>query len=248
MQRLQVGVGAPVVLSHALGLDHEMWLPLIGLLAPTRPIYAYDHAGHGRSSSSAGYDIGHFVNDAVKIIDQINEGPVVWIGLSMGAMVGQGLAIKRPELLSELVLAHTVAVFSEEAKKGWGDRIGLVASAGMSGVVDAIANRYLTEYFQNRTPRALTALKDKIVSNDPQNYAACCAAVAQVNWIDQLVLVKTPTLVIAGELDLGATPAMAAAIHQRIAASQLVVLPKVSHLSPWEDGAAFSNAVNTFLI
>jgi 3-oxoadipate enol-lactonase len=59
--------------------------------------------------------------------------------------------------------------------------------------------------------------------------------------------IKLPTLIMVGEEDPGTPVAAAEAIHERIAGSQLVVLPAARHLSNIEQAAAFNKALMTFL-
>ena len=94
------GEGPPVVLSHALGLDVHMWDELAARLAKNMTVLRYEHRGHGGSAVPPGpYTIEQLVDDAARVIREWGRGPVAWIGLSMGGMVGQGLAILHPELL-----------------------------------------------------------------------------------------------------------------------------------------------------
>jgi len=62
-----------------------------------------------------------------------------------------------------------------------------------------------------------------------------------------LKLISCPTLVLAGALDIGATPAMAEAIHREITGSRLEIFEHASHLSPLEQPEKFQRAVSNFL-
>lgn len=246
--QLADGPGRPVVLSHALGLDHSMWSAWAATQAGQRAILAHDHRGQGRSPMNrAAISMPDLVDDAAQIIENWKRGPVVWIGLSQGGMVGQGLAIRRPDLLSGLVLAHTTAVYPPAGKAAWAARIAAVRAGGMEAVADLIMQRYLSEAFRAAHPEATAHLRAKILENNPENYAAHCQAVGDVDWLEALHLIVCPTLVLAGALDAGATPAMAKAIQERIPGAQLDVLERASHLSPLEQPAAFDRAVRAFL-
>ena len=248
-RELRAGSGSPVILSHALGLDHEMWLPIIDKMDTKRPILAFDHCGHGSSFLTNTCSMDDLVKDAALLIETVSKDntPVMWLGLSLGAMVGQGLAIQRPELIDGLLLAHTAARYTLAAKSAWAQRVATVRAQGMAAVVDIIVERYLCDNYRSQNPLAVSKLKHKLLGNDPASYAACCEAVANVDWIDALNRVKTPTLILGGAYDKGATPEMADEIHQRIASSQLTILPEVSHLSPWEDSEAFALITNKFI-
>lgn len=247
--QLADGPGRPVVLSHALGLDHTMWSDWALTQAGQRPVLAYDHRGHGRSSIPAGAMTMHaLVDDAEKIILQWGRDAVVFVGLSMGGMVGQGLAIRRPELLGGLVLAHTAAVYSSVAQDAWAQRIEAVAAGGMGAVADLVVQRYLSDEFRRLHPDAAMRLRAQLMTNDARGYSASCHAVRGVDWLDELHRITCPTLVLAGALDLGATPAMAQVIQQRISGARLLVFEHASHLSPLEQPTAFHKAVQDFLL
>ncbi|WP_280151223.1 alpha/beta fold hydrolase [Piscinibacter sp. XHJ-5] len=242
------GQGAPVVLSHALGLDLTMWDGLAAGLAATHEVARYDHRGHGGSAVPAGpYTMEQLVADAARLIREWGRGPVVFIGLSMGGMVGQGLAIRHPELVKALVLANTTSRYPEAAAAVWAQRIEAVEAGGMAAVADMVVERYVHAGFRAQHPEAAHALRAQLLRSDPAGYAASCRAVAAVDWTDSLPAVRCPTLVIAGALDAGATPAMAQVIADRIPGARLEVFDDASHLSVAEVPQAFAQTVSAFL-
>lgn len=99
--------GQPVVLSHGQGSDLHVWDHVAAELALHHPVLRYDHRGHGGSAPTHdGLNMPALVDDAARVIREWGRGPVVFIGLSMGAMVGQGLAIEHPDSVSRLFLAN----------------------------------------------------------------------------------------------------------------------------------------------
>jgi 3-oxoadipate enol-lactonase len=243
--------GLPVVMSHALGLDLGMWDGLAAALAPTHPVLRYDHRGHGGSLASPGdFALDDLVEDAARVIREWGRGPVVFIGLSMGGMVGQGLAIRHPGLVRGLVLANTVARYPEAARDAFEQRAQAVEQGGMAAVADVVVERYLHADFRAARPEAARALRDQLLRCDAAAYAATCRAVGAVDWLDGLAEIRCPALVMAGARDVGAPPALAQAIAERIPGAQLEVLPDASHLSVAEQPEAFErlvrNALSTF--
>jgi 3-oxoadipate enol-lactonase len=242
------GKGPPVVLSHALGLDLHMWDAFAGRLAPHFAVMRYDHRGHGGSARPPGpYPMDGLVDDAARAIREWGQGPVAWIGLSMGGMVGQGLAVRHPELLRGAVLANTTARYPEAARPTWTARIAAVEQGGMAAVTGAVIERYLHADYRAAHPEVVAALRERLLRTDPAAYVACCHAVAGVDWLDRLASVRLPTLVVGGARDVGATPEMARAIAERIAGAELRVLADASHLSVVEAGDEFHAAVSSFL-
>lgn len=246
--QLADGPKTPIVLSHPLGLDHELWSTTAQMFAGERPVLAYDHRGHGRSEVPAGpYTMTNLVADAEAVVTAWGKGPVIFIGLSMGGMVGQGLAIRRPELLRALVLAHTTGRYPEVGRSAWDDRVRKVQEGGLSSVAGLVLQRYLTESVRTRRPELVQQLREQLLHTEAAGYIASCQAIRDVDWLDDLHRVEVPTLVIAGAHDMGAPPAMAHEIQSRIAGATLEVLPDASHLGPVETPAAFEAVLRRFL-
>lgn len=246
-------LGAPtLVFSHALGLDHTMWDSVAATFSATNPVLTYDHRGHGQDQTlfhdpGARWALDDLVDDAARLIRTQTQGPVVFIGLSMGGMVAQGLAIQHPELLRAVVLAHTVAQYAEPAREAWIQRAKTVRAQGMAGVVDAVVARYLGEEFRAAHPLAEARLRAKLLTNNPQAYANSCEALATLDWLPQLHQVRCPVLVVAGRHDLGAPVAEAQRIAAALPQAQLAVLEHSAHLSTVEEPRALSALIRQFL-
>lgn len=238
----------PVVLAHALGLDLSMWDALTSHLAATRSVLRYDQRGHGASAVPRGpYRLDELVDDAARVIREWGRGPVVFVGLSMGGMVGQGLAIRHPELVKGVVLANTTAKYPEAALAMWAQRIATVEQGGLPAIAEMAMERYFTAAFRAQQPEAAAAQRATLLRTSAAGYVAGCHAVAGVDWLEQLPRIACPTLVIAGAHDIGAPPAMAQAIAERVRGAELVTLAEASHISVVEQPVAFAAAVDAFL-
>jgi 3-oxoadipate enol-lactonase len=237
-----------LVFSHALGLDHTMWAGVAEAFAGTHAVVLYDQRGHGRSAAGTGaWALDDLVDDAATLIRREADGPVVFVGLSMGGMVAQGLAIRHPELLRGAVFAHTVASYGDAARQAWAQRVETVQASGMAGVADTVVARYLGDAFRAAHPDAVAALRATLMANDPQAYAAACRAVAQVDWLPSLHAVRCPVLVIAGRHDVGAPVSEARRIAAAVSAARLEILEHSAHLSPVEEPLGLVSALRRFL-
>jgi 3-oxoadipate enol-lactonase len=237
-----------VVLSHALGCDLTMWDRLANQLAADCRVISHDHRGHGSSDAPAGpYTMADLADDAARLLRELDSGPVVWIGLSMGGMVGQELALRHPSLVAALVIANSTSRYPAAASDMWRQRIETVRSQGMEAIADAVMGRYFHEGFHGAQPATVARYRQRLVTTDVDGYVGCCEAVRAVDTTDRLPQIAVPALVIAGELDQGTPVAMAQALAERIPHAQLAVLPQASHLSVIEQPRAFANAVTQFL-
>jgi 3-oxoadipate enol-lactonase len=237
-----------VVLSHALGCDLTMWDPLANNLAADCRVIAYDHRGHGSSDAPAGpYAMADLADDTARLLRELDTGPVVWVGLSMGGMVGQELALRHPALVGALVLAHTTSGYPDSARAVWEQRIATVREQGIGAIADAVMARYFHESFRAAHPATVDRFRQRLVTTDEEGYVGCCAAVGGVDTTARLGQIAVPTLVLAGELDQGTPVDMARTLADGIAGARLQVLAGASHLGAVEQPDAFAAAVTAFV-
>ena len=237
-----------VVLSHALGCDLTMWDSLANQLALDNRVIAYDNRGHGSSDApDALYSMADLADDAARLLRELDTGPVVWVGLSMGGMVGQELALRHPSLVRALVLANTTSGYPEAARAVWQERIATVRSQGIEAIADAVMGRYFHDAFRAWKAATVARFRRRLVTTDAVGYVGCCEAVGTVNTGSRLGQISVPTLVIAGELDQGTPVAMAQALAGGIPGARLEVLADASHLSAAEQPEAFAASVVAFV-
>ncbi len=237
-----------VVLSHALGCDLSMWDSLANQLAADCRVIACDHRGHGSSDApDAMYSMADLADDAARLLRELDTGPVVWVGLSMGGMVGQELALRHPALVRALVLANTTSGYPDAARAVWEQRIATVRSDGIEAIADAVMERYFHDAFRARKAATVARFRRRLVTTDAVGYVGCCDAVGKVDTTGRLGQIGVPVLVVAGELDQGTPVAMAQALAEAIPGARLEVLAGASHLSAIEEPEGFASAVVGFV-
>jgi 3-oxoadipate enol-lactonase len=241
--------GAPVVtLSHSLATHLGMWEPQVAVLAARYRVLRYDTRGHGETDAPAGaYSLDLLAEDAKVLLSALGIERTHFIGLSMGGMIGQLLALKHPEMLRSLILCDTSSRVPPEARPMWDDRIRIAESQGMEPHVEPTLGRWFTAPFLKEHPDAVDRVRTMIRGTKPQGYIGCGHAIKALDLTDQLQRISVPTLVIVGEDDPGTPVAAARTIHERVKGSELVILKSASHLSNIEQGEAFNAAVTAFL-
>jgi len=237
-----------VVLSHALGCDLTMWDRLASELAADHDVIAYDHRGHGSSDAPEGlYDMAELAEDAARLLRELDCGPVIWIGLSMGAMVGQELALRHPGLVVSLVIANSTSGYPQAARDNWRQRIATVQEQGIEAIADAVMQRYFHDTFRSEHAGEVAAYRRRLLTTDIEGYIGCCNAVGTVDTTDRLKSLSLPVLIIAGRLDQGAPLEMSEIMRNEIAGAQLVVLEDASHIAVVEQPETFAAAVKQFV-
>ena len=236
------------VLAHALGCELTMWDALAHHLAEHGRVVRYNQRGHGDSEAPAGpYTMAELADDAARLIAELALGPVVWVGLSMGGMIGQELALRHPGLVRALVLANTTSGYPAEAQAGWSQRIAGIQQGGLEAIVDGALQRWFHAGFHAQQPQTVAHWRARVLACDAAGYIACCRAIAGLDTTARLPGIAVPALVIAGALDQGTPPEMARVIAQGIPGARLVVLPEASHLSVLEQPLAFRSTLDDWL-
>ena len=200
--RLDGAEGKPVVvLSHSLGLDHGMWDAQAEGLAPHFRVLRFDTRGHGASSVAPGdYTIEQLGLDVLALVDALGIQQFAYCGLSLGGMVGLWLAVHAADRLTHLVLANTTARVSDPSAME--ARRRAVLDGGMAAIADTVLARFFTSRSLEQNPPRVASARRTLLSTSPVGYAGCCAAVRDMDQRADLGRIATPTLVIAGNLDV----------------------------------------------
>jgi 3-oxoadipate enol-lactonase len=235
-------------MSNSLASNLSMWDPQMSALTSRFRVLRYDTRGHGGTDAPAGpYSLDELAEDVRALWQVLGITRTHFIGLSMGGMIGQILALKYPQMLQSLALCDTMSRVPTEAKPLWDDRIHAAETQGMEPLVESTLARWFTEPFRQQGSPVLDQVRTMIRTTPPQGYAGCCHAIAALNLTDQLSAITLPTLIIVGEDDPGTPVAASRVIHEQINGSELVILKSAAHLSNLEQPAAFNQALTAFL-
>jgi 3-oxoadipate enol-lactonase len=240
---------APVVtLSHSLATDLSMWDPQVAALKSGYRVLRYDTRGHGGTDAPEGpYTLEQLAEDARALLQALRISKTHFMGISMGGMIGQILALKDPGILRSLILCDTFSRIPEEALPIWEERIGLAQKQGMDTVVESTMERWFTASFRQKPLPSLDKIRGMIRTTPLKGYVGCSRAIMRLNLTERLTEIALPTFIIVGEEDPGTPVAASQAIHQQIKGSELVILKSAAHLSNIEQQDVFNTAVLDFL-
>jgi 3-oxoadipate enol-lactonase len=240
---------APIVtLSHSLATDLSMWEPQVSALASKYRVLRYDTRGHGGTDAPVGpYSLEQLAEDARALLLALGVERTHFIGLSLGGMIGQVLALKHPEMLRTLVLCDTSSRIPAEARPMWDERIRVAEAQGMEPHVGPTIGRWFTPPFVAGHPEVVEKVRTMIRQTKAQGYVGCCHAIKMLDLTDQLHRITTPTFIIVGADDQGTPVAASKTIHGQVPGSELVILPSAAHLSNMEQAEAFTQAVLDYL-
>lgn len=239
--------GPWVVLAHALGVDHQLWDSIAQRLASRHRVLRYDARGHGKTSAPHGaYTLFQLADDVAGLLDALSIEQAHFVGLSMGGMVGQVLGVRHPHRLLSLTLCDTVSYTPVSAHAMWDERIGQVEAHGMSGIVEATIQRWLTTPFREAHPDVVERIRSLLGATPPHGYVGTCLAIKALDTRSSLARIACPTLVITGEQDTGAPVEAAREIASHIPDARLKVISDAAHLAPIEQEEAFLADLDEF--
>lgn len=222
-----VAEGPPVVFVNSLGTDLRLWDKVLALMPPGLRLIRFDKRGHGLSDAPpAPYAMGALVRDLERLLDHLGVREAVVVGLSIGGMIAQGLAVKRPDLVRAMVLSNTAAKIG--TAEMWQERIAAVEAGGIEALADAVMTRWFPPGFRDRAECA--GWRHMLCRTPAQGYAGCCAAIAGTDLMSPTSGLRLPVLGIAGSEDGATPPDLVRETVALIPGSRLALIRGAGHL------------------
>jgi pimeloyl-ACP methyl ester carboxylesterase len=258
------GTGDPLLLIMGLAADSTAWIFQIPDLARRYRTIVFDNRGVGRSSKPPGpYTIHRMADDAAGLLDAVGVGRAHVVGVSMGGMIAQELALRHPERVRGLVLACTFPEPDVDTERqrafSLGQFGGRVSASGETQIDVSAIDPFA--FFQHMLPmvfnqsyidRELPKLL-QIFGGALQYGFSLEAILGQVQAVmghkatDRLHRITAPTLVITGDADLLVSPANSEVLARSIPGAKLVKVPGGSHGFNFETPDIFNREVLDFL-
>ena len=237
--------GAPVVFANSLGTDLRLWDPILPHLPKGLRIIRYDKRGHGLSSCPKGaYSMGALVREIEALLDHLDVKNCLFVGLSIGGMIAQGLAIKRLDLLRAMVLSNTAAKIGQPAM--WDDRIAAVKAGGIEALADSILERWFSDGFRDQPELALW--RNMLVRQPDAGYMGCSAAISGTDFYTPTSGLRLPTLGIAGSEDGSTPPDLVRETVELIPGSKFQLMRNAGHLPCVEQPSDYAKHLTDFMV
>ncbi len=236
--------GAPVVFSNSLGTDLRLWDKVVERLPASLRLIRYDKRGHGLTEAfPPPYSMGALVSDAEALLDHLNVRDCVFVGLSVGGMIAQGLAVKRLDQVRAMVISNTGAKIGTTDM--WRDRITAVDEGGIEALADPIMERWFSTGF--RQTHELTAWRNMLTRQPADGYIGCSAAIAGSDFYTTTAGLTLPTLAIAGSEDGSTPPDLVRETADLIKGSRFHLIRGAGHLPCVEKPDEYARVLVEFL-
>lgn len=236
--------GPPVVFANSLGTDLRLWDDMLPHLPAGLRIVRYDKRGHGLTDCPpAPYAMGTLVTDAERLLDALGIRDCVFVGLSIGGMIAQGLAVKRLDLVRGMVLSNTAAKIG--TTELWNERVAAVKAHGIAALADAVMERWFSKGFRE-TPE-LVAWRNMLIRQPDEGYWGCGSAISGTDFYTTTATLTLPTLAIAGSEDGSTPPDLVRETAELIRGARFELIRGAGHLPCVEKPEDYARILSGFL-
>jgi 3-oxoadipate enol-lactonase len=237
---------APVVMfGNGLATGTAMWEPQAAQFARRFRVLRYDVRGHGTTEATPPpYTLEQLADDAVDLLDRLGIDKVAYVGLSLGGMIGQALAVRHPNRVGTLVLCDTTM---HSPRAMWIERIAAIEANGLEPQVEPSIERWFTHSFRAGQQKLVDDMRAMIRATSLHGYLGCAMAMRDMHLENVAPRIAQPSLIVVGRDDRSTPVAEAQALHAAIAGSQLEVIEHAAHLPNIEQASRFNAVLGGFL-
>jgi len=241
-----LGDGAPVVLLHPFPADHELWHPAAQALVSRYRLILPDLRGHGESGVGEGpATMTKQAADLAKILDTEKVGGAVFIGISIGGYVLFECWRQFRGRVAGLGLCNTKA--QADTPEGRAGRLQAAVDVMERGV-EAFFASMVPKLLGETTRKTRPDLVEGALRMSAEDVAMVQRGMAErPDSVATLKTIHVPTLILTGAEDTLTGPPEAELMRQHISGSQIAVIAKAGHYSPWEQPEEVGKILRQFV-
>ena len=252
--------GPVLLLAHGFGCDQNLWRLVVPILERDFRLVLFDHVGAGLSDLSAWSEdryggLDGYAQDVLEICRELDQGPVVFVGHSVSAMMGVLAVAREPERFAGLFLLTPSPRYIDDVATGYR---GGFSSEDIEELLQSLDSNYLgwsaamapVIMGNPERPELGQELTNSFCRTDPE----IARSFARVTFLSDnrsdLEAIPVPTLIAQCSSDAIAPPEVGAFVHAHIKGSELVTLDATGHCpqlsAPEATAAAIASFANRF--
>jgi len=236
----------PLVFANSLGTDFRIWDGVVARLKDRYRIVRYDKRGHGLSEGTpAPYALTDHVDDLAALLNHLKIERTAIVGLSVGGLIAQGLAARRPDLVAALVLSNTAHKIG--TNESWNTRIDTVKTKGIGAIVDAVMKLWFTSAYCAPDNADFVGSRTMLLRTDVEGYIGTCAAIRDADLTESTRALQVPVLCIVGDQDGSTPPDLVRSMANLIKDADFRVIENAGHIPNVERPDAVADLIGAFL-
>jgi 3-oxoadipate enol-lactonase len=245
-----LGQGPPVVLLHPFPANHEFWKPTVQALASRYRLILPDLRGHGDSGVGDGSAaMQKHAADISGVMDDVEVGHAALIGVSIGGYVIFEMWRQNRDRITAIGLCNTKAgPDSIEARAVRLQSAADVLERGTEPFFESMTPKLLGKTTRETRPDLVEGAMRMMRKMSPNEVAMVQRGMAErPDSMPILNSINVPTLLVTGDEDVLTGVAEAEIMRQNISGSELKIISKAGHYSPWERAEEVSLVLRKFL-
>lgn len=215
-----------VLLLHAAMGSSARWFRWMPRLTARYKVLRLDLRGHGKSqipTPEQAFSLAHLVGDVIELLDRLGLERVHLVGNSAGGYVAQRLAIEYPARLQTLALYGSTPGLKHSHAPTW------IPKIGERGIKRFLAET-IDERFDERADSDLVRwFIEQAGSNDPTFIARFVLHMCTHDFMDELVAVRAPTLIVAAGRERIGHASAYETMRRKISGSELKMVDTAAH-------------------
>ena len=238
--------GPALVFINSLGSDLRIWQDVVPDFLDRCRVVLYDKRGHGLSDAPpAPYTMDDHTDDLLALLDHLNIESAALVGLSVGGMIAQRMAVRVPHRVRALTLCCTAARIG--TAQTWAERIAAVERGGIEAVVEAVLQRWFTPAFRETRPDECAGWRNMLVRTPAHGYAGTCAAIRDADLTADAARIAAPTLCVAGDQDGSTPPDLVRGTADLIPGARFELIRSAGHIPCVEQPAVLARLIDRHL-
>ena len=234
----------PIVLIHGVGLNHTIWEPQIDYFDNT--VLAYDILGHGKTPLNKNIiSFDDFSDQLLNLIDELKFEKIHLIGFSIGSLIARNFAVKHNNRLKTLTLFCSVFKRNKEQQQIVNDRFEL--SKKSRSLSRQALKRWFTDQYLEKNPNIFEKITSILIQNNMENFLKIYELFVKHKDDEKFENIKSKTLIMTGENDIGSTPEMSRNLSKEIAHSKVEIVSQGKHLCGIECADDVNKTIKEFI-
>ncbi len=234
------------VCINSLGTDFRIWKEVAVQLLPYGNILLFDKRGHGLSDVVEDTEgLSDFADDVIGLLQYLHIEKIIPIGLSVGGMIAQLLAIRIPAQVTKLVLCDTRHKIGNA--QVWNDRINAIQTNGLPSIADGVMQRWFPESFHKDQPVKVAGYKNMLQRTDALGYIKTCQAIRDADLTKQAKQISMPALCVVGSEDKSTLPEEVKNLADLITHSRFEIIEGSGHIPCVDNPVALSKLIIDFI-
>jgi 3-oxoadipate enol-lactonase len=245
-----LGSGPPVVLLHPFPANHTLWKPAAQALITRYRVILPDLRGHGESGVGDGpATMEKHTADIARVLDHEEVRRAAFVGVSIGGYVLFEFWRKYRARVDALVLCNTKAqADTPEARAVRLQAATFVLERGTELFFGSMIPKLMGKSTRDTRPDLVEGALRMMRTMSPEDVAMVQRGMAErQDSVETLKTINVPTMLVTGDEDILTGVAEAELMRQNISGSQIKVIAKAGHYSPWEQPEEVGKLLRKFL-